>query len=360
MLPFLLRMKKAKPHIRNVVWRSGWAHLRIRVDGREIWRSLRTRYASEARRRVAELSRDILAGQDYLATRRRLKLSVRQLVDRYLEGRGSELKPHTKADHKQRLNAFVAWVAGRHISQVAAVSAQAIMDYRIHRLKELKRAPATVRSDLSSVRAAFTFAWRMGWIVENPFDRLPRAPQVARVERKILSWRPLEKFLGAQKAPLHDILWVAALSGLRAGELANLRHEDIDRRRGLIYVVNRPPEFTIKTYQARTLPLGARLAKVLPRRKRGRLWPKDLSRNVLCQRATAAFKDAGMPVGLHLLRHTWITYLLLCGCPVVKVMAWAGHSNMSTTQGYTHVRQRIAQAEIDAFRKALGKPFGLL
>ena len=46
--------------------------------------------------------------------------------------------------------------------------------------------------------------------------------------------------------------------------------------------------------------------------------------------------------------------MLLAGTPVVQVMAYAGHANMSTTQGYTHVRQALPKADVEAFKKAFG------
>ncbi len=73
----------------------------------------------------------------------------------------------------------------------------------------------------------------------------------------------------------------------------------------------------------------------------------------------AAFKSLklerapGEEIGLHLLRHNWITYVLKSGHPSADVMWWAGHRHLTTTESYLHVRQRIDPADVAKFRRAL-------
>jgi len=147
-------------------------------------------------------------------------------------------------------------------------------------------------------------------------------------------------------------LAVAAFGGLRRAEITNLRAEDIDRGRRLIHVVNRPPAFTVKTYQARSVPVGLRLLRELPKDAE-RVCPSE-SLNALTKAARETFKAAGVAGSLHALRHNYVTYLLLAGVPVAEVMARVGHRNLGTTEGYTHVRQAVEKRDVAAFKRAMG------
>jgi len=59
-------MAAKRRHIPNVVWRNGWAHFRCRVGGRQVWRSLHTRSATEARRRAARTYAELTARLDFI------------------------------------------------------------------------------------------------------------------------------------------------------------------------------------------------------------------------------------------------------------------------------------------------------
>jgi len=344
---------KPRPRISNVVWRRGWAHLVIEVNHRQIWRSLHTRYADKARERASEVAWRLRLGED--PTRRApapAAAPLDGLIDRFLEARGAELRAHTVRDYRKRFKTFATWCSEHKISDAESLSAEILLSYRTER--RAKHAAATAASDLRAVRAVFAFGRRMKWIRSDPFSDLPRAPRAAKPEKPIHPWRAIRKLLAlARKTDLGPAIEVSLFTGMRAGEIAHLRWADVDLERGVIHVVNRPGEFEIKTSEARTIPLAAELRRRWKRKTTGRLWTgKNL--DMLSKVTGNLCRKAGCPGGIHGLRHNWITYLLLAGYPLVQVMAWAGHSNLSTTQGYTHVRQQVAKADVEAFREAFG------
>jgi len=341
-------MTRERKHIPNVVWRGRWAHLRIRINRRQIWRSLRTQNATEARRRAAQAITRLL-GAENPWTEPRASTGLSGLVTRFCEERLPELKPLTARDHRNRLERFLKWADGEGIQTAEAVTPETVLRFRRDRLAKVKG--ATVRSDLSAVRSLFNYARRAGWIAVHPFRDLPRGPRVARTERHIYTMKELRRVL-VKAGRWRRAIALAAYAGLRRAEIANLRYEDLDPARGLIHVVNRPPEFTVKTYEARSVPLAKALRTML-KRKTGRVAPK-VGLHVLSREVVKVFDAAKVPGGLHALRHNWITYLLLAGFPLARVMAWAGHANLSTTQGYLHVRQAVSRRDIEAFRKAFG------
>jgi site-specific recombinase XerD len=144
-------------------------------------------------------------------------------------------------------------------------------------------------------------------------------------------------------------------SGLRAGEVCGLRTEDLDLRRGTVRVWG-------KGQKQRQVPLSAPSAAALEAwldrgrsalavrgapdgptdpgdvvflNRRGRpLTTRDLRRVV--------DRHASAPTHPHALRHTFATHLLDGGADLRAVQELLGHSDLSTTQGYTHVsKQRL-------------------
>lgn len=341
-------------HIPNVLWRAGWAHLRMKVDGRAVWRSLGTRDWTEARERAVTLMARHLAGEDVLELRPRPGgLSLIELRERWSAMRAAELRTLTRESHLRRWRAFEAWAEDQAVSTLAEVTPEFLMRYRAACGRS--HAAATVATELRAVRSIVNFAVRMGWLDRSPFDRLPRAPRVARAERPLLTRVQGERLL-ALAAPTRfaDVIPLAIFEGLRRGELMHLRREDVDRARREVHLVNRPPEFQLKSYEARSVPLARRVDRLLSGRGRGPIWRGGCSPARFSGAAGDLIGQADIGGGIHALRHSWVSYLLLLGVPVAQVMAWAGHAALATTQGYTHVRQRIDPADVAWFREQMG------
>ncbi len=333
----------------NLILQGTVYHMRMWHKGREIWRTLRTRSLTIARRRLAIERARILTG-GVLVDEAAVPLD--DLIERFRDERVADLKQSTQRSYRERLAEFVRWAGDNGLSDAGDVTTDLLVAYRRARAK--KTSAVTADSDMRPVRAAFSYAHRLGWIQANPFDRMPRPPRRAKVEKRILTMGEIERVIAAARGPLQSIVRIAAFSGLRRGELLNLRWKDVDRERGFIHVVNRPPHFTVKTCETRSVPLAAHLREHLPKPRRGRVYPETRRGDVVSARVQRVFKKAKIGGSLHLFRHSWLTYLLLCGYPLAQVMAWAGHSQITTTQGYLHVRQQVAKKDVEAFRQAFG------
>ena len=336
--------------IPNVVWRAGIAHVRVWIDGRDVWRSLHTRYARVARKEAPRAVASLYRGEEPFP--RRPVYPLQDVIDEYMDQRGGEFKASTRASHQRRLDAFVKW-AKRRVRDLADVTTPLLMTYRTARRKA--SSTVTASSDMAVVRAFLSYCWRMRYIEENPCSRLPPMIRTPKKQKRILT---MDEIGGVEKAagdpPVRHLLGIAAFAGLRRGELFHLRWEDIDRAAGVVHVRNRPPEFVVKTYEERSVPLAATLADSLPADGQGRIFTLAKHVDSFSDLSRAAFKAAKVTGSLHLFRHSWITYLLLAGYSVVQVMAWAGHSQIATTQGYTHVRQAVAGEDVKRFKTAFG------
>lgn len=234
-------------------------------------------------------------------------------------------------------------------------------------LDERRRAGYHLRSNarlLSSLRRFYRWALAGGLLDADPLTevRLPKIrPQLpdtldeAEVER-LLEAPDLDTAIGLRDRAMLEVLYG---SGLRVSELVGLRMESINLRQGVIRVIG-------KGDKERLVPIGEEGIVWLERYLRsGRgalmsdttrapLFPGRgdgfMTRQTFWYRIKAHALAAGIdkPLSPHTLRHAFATHLLNHGANLRVVQLLLGHSDLSTTQIYTHV----AQARLEALHAA--------
>jgi integrase/recombinase XerD len=174
---------------------------------------------------------------------------------------------------------------------------------------------------------------------------LPHVLSVEQVSR--LLERPKATPIGLRDRALLEVLYGA---GLRASEVLALRRQDVDFDVGFVRVVGKGDKERVvplgrkalealRAYNERGRPFlggaGTLKAPELFLNKRGR----RLSRQGLHLLIKQYAREAGLPddVSAHTLRHSFATHLLEGGADLRAVQEMLGHSDLSTTQIYTHV-----------------------
>jgi integrase len=215
-------------------------------------------------------------------------------------------------------------------------------------------------------------------LVVNPADRAkrPRPGQLSGPELRF--WEPAElaRFLGHVRGTRLEALWhLAAMTGMRRGELLGLWWTDIDSdrarlavRRNLVSVAYKLVETTPKNHQARVVDLDANTIEVLQGHRRrqqlelGRIvhdGERDrvftrvdgapLHPDFVSQSFERAIRAAGVRrIRLHDLRHTHATLALRAGVPTKIVSERLGHATPEfTMRMYQHAMPGM-QAEAAA------------
>lgn len=264
------------------------------------------------------------------------------LSDNTLKAYGSDLKQ------------FASWLKRKSLvdAQAADVSA-----YLAVKFQQGASARSSARL-LSSLRRFFAFLVRKGAMTENPCARI-EAPHVGKRLPATLSEEDVEQLLAAPECSnplgLRDraMLELLYATGLRVSELVSLRIEQVNFRQGAIRVVG-------KGDKDRLIPMGEEAVTWLESYK------NSVRKEILGQRQTddlfvtrragamtrQAFwhiikryaKKAGIkkPLSPHTLRHAFATHLLNHGADLRVVQLLLGHSDLSTTQIYTHIaRERL-------------------
>lgn len=211
---------------------------------------------------------------------------------------------------------------------------------------------------LSSMRRYYQYQIREGRLQDDPSARI-EAPKIARGLPKLLTEDDVENLLdapdtsdalGFRDRTMLELLYAA---GLRVSELVSLEISQVNLQQGIVRV-------TGKGGKERLVPLGEEALSWLERFIRndrveiikGRpvdaIFPTrrggPMTRQAFWQliKRYALKADINKPLSPHTLRHAFATHLINHGADLRVVQLLLGHSNLSTTQIYTHVaRERL-------------------
>jgi integrase len=213
--------------------------------------------------------------------------------------------------------------------------------------------PKTIRNLVATLRMMWNSARAWGYVTGDPFEGLV-LPKPRRAEARYFSADELQHILEAAEEPYRTFYWLAAETGMRAGELAGLRWEDVDVSEGVVSVrqsVWRGATQSPKSGNGvRTFAISSTLAaRVGELRTRARADVPfvfatrngtPLDPNLLVKRKLRPLLDRlGIErAGLHAFRHANATLLSRLGAPVKVAQARLGHSDPRMTVGlYAHV-----------------------
>jgi integrase/recombinase XerD len=215
--------------------------------------------------------------------------------------------------------------------------------------------PRTVAKALSAVRALFRFLVLEGVAAANPARqvdmprrerRIPRVLGSEEVDRLLAAGGTVGDPVSMRDAALFELIYSC---GLRASEAVDLTVDRVSLAEGIVRVMG-------KGSKERLVPLGGRAREQLglylsasrpalaARSRPGNFLflsrrGRKLSRKGLWKRFTALARTAGLESTVHTLRHSFATHLLQGGADLRSVQELLGHSDIATTQIYTHVER---------------------
>jgi len=263
----------------------------------------------------------------------------------------------TAAAYRSDLAGFVTWAERGGVDHPAAVD-RLLLRRWVAYLTTRDYARRSIARKASALRRYFGWLHRRGVVPTDPTVGL-RAPRGDGRLPRVLRDDELDSLLDHVPATVSDdppavrtrddaVLELLYGSGLRVGELCGLAIDSIDHRAGTVRVmgkgakervvpISEPASVAVRRWLAEGRPelAGAEAADALFVNRRGRaLTPRDV-RRLLDRRSVG-------PTSPHALRHTYATHLLDGGADLRAVQELLGHSDLATTQLYTHVsRERL-------------------
>lgn len=226
---------------------------------------------------------------------------------------------------------------------------------QLERFQAQGYSPRSLHRQLSSLKAYFVFLRQDDPKHPDPTLAI-ELPKVKRSLPSVLTREELQKLLAAcdtKTAPgvrLRTMLELAYASGLRVSELCDLRLANIDLTEKCLRIMG-------KGRKERIVPFGASAAEWLERyiqKEFPQLNPGFAKESLFMlnrQEFWSALKELGERAGIHkhfsphTLRHSFATHLLEGGMNLRSVQVLLGHSDIATTQIYTHVEEaRLLEA----------------
>ena len=218
----------------------------------------------------------------------------------------------------------------------------------------------TVNRKISSLKAFFIYLYKRGLIEDNPVGDIQTPKQekklpisISENDVEILLNAPKEdSFIGSRDKAMLELLYA---TGIRVSELINLKFSDIDVSRSIIKVLG-------KGSKERLVPFGESANEYLRIYFERRLERNinrsiqnifvntrgiKISREAFWHRIKIYSKEipSNINISPHTLRHAFATHLLNRGADLRSVQLLLGHSDLSTTQIYTHIaKQRLSDA----------------
>ena len=282
------------------------------------------------------------------------------VIDLYLDALFMEkgLSQNTLASYRRDLIHFDRWLATQSVS-LLKVKKTDIGSYLSFRLQKKQSARSTARL-LSCLRGFYQYQLRESKISLDPTLDI-ESPKLPRTLPKSLSEADVEALLAApvitEPIELRDraMLELLYASGLRVTELVSIQLGQLSMTQGVVRVMGKGSKerlvptgeealLWLQRYmqQGRPLLLGAKLSDVMFPSKRGTM----MTRQTFWHRIKIYAQRAGItrPLSPHTLRHAFATHLINHGADLRVVQLLLGHSDLSTTQIYTHVaRERMKE-----------------
>jgi integrase len=342
-------------------------------EGKQQWKTFRTK--KEAERFKARTFTEIEDG-----TYKPIKdIAFDKFATKWLAEKKETVRPSTYDFYRPVTNSLISFFES---NKLRAIDFSLCKDYVKKKKEQAKLSNKTIGYHVMVLRQILAEAIREGYLKQNPAEYVKR-PKAAKKEFPILSAEELQRFLNHVDSRYRLLFEVAALLGLRRGEVLGLTWEDIDLEEGTLTVshslqrvesadkAKRKRAFSLvepKTEKARrTLSLPSYLVTEMKKHKL-QSPPNDLNLVFTTEKGQPlngdwvykrqflpAIDAAELPkVRLHDLRHGYASYAPALGQDLASVSARLGHSSPTVTLStYTHVIKRLQNEQAEEIAGAL-------
>jgi integrase len=311
----------------------------------------------EAQEKLAEIKKMAKKGTVLSASEKR-KITFEKMKEKYCELQKGERSFETSKKHF--VNAASDYFKDKRLFQITPLDIEQFKKQR----KEIPVRGGKIRSDVSVnrelevLRHMLNKAVEWGMLDENPFTRFKDS--IFFEERndrvRFLEEDEIKKLLGVSPPYLANLIKGAVFTGLRKGDLLNLKWSDVNLERG----------FLNYREQKKREKLGFKylngdmidLLMQIPKGESDYIFPgldgkplKDIKRSFHTALKKAGIKDFRW----HDLRHTSASHLLMRGASMKAVQEHLGHTTIAMTQRYSHLSRDFQKEEVNRLNGLCGE-----
>jgi integrase/recombinase XerD len=288
-------------------------------------------------------------------------MTFEQALDRFMMFLRVErgLAGNTIEAYNRDLISFLDYLEEKCRDDIESIGALVVRGFLVH-LGDKGLSNRSQARCVSALRSFFKFLARERYISANPMGTVD-APKISRALPHFLNEQDVERLL---KAPREDtpqgvrdraMLEVLYATGLRVSELVKLKTQEVNFSAGFLQTMG-------KGSKERIVPLGSEALKAVriyisesrPRLEKGvrsdflfiSRAGKPMTRQWFWKMIKQYASSAGITkhISPHVVRHSFATHLLNHGADLRSLQMMLGHSDISTTQIYTHItRERLKE-----------------
>jgi len=279
---------------------------------------------------------------------------MKELIDSFLDYLSVEraLAKNTIIAYRQDLNMYLDFMLKRGMEALSKVTKNDIIEFMLFE-KDNGVSPTSISRRLAAIRMFHRFLSRERVLKNDPtilidspklWKKVPDTLSLNEVEA-LISQPDLRDHQGARDKAILETLYA---TGMRVSESADLKTNNVNLNIGFLRCIG-------KGNKERIIPLGKKAIQSINRYlefSRPYFLKKKTSEYLFISRSGARLsrqsvwklikryaKEAKIkkPIKVHTLRHSFATHLLERGADLRSVQEMLGHSNISTTQIYTHI-----------------------
>ncbi len=273
-----------------------------------------------------------IAEHRFLNVKKAIKIKFEEFADMFLE---LYSKPNNKSwekSDKYNVDFLKKAFAGKYLYEITP---EMIEKYKAGRLKEVS--PARVNRNLATLKCMFNRAIEWGKAEDNPVKKVKLLKENNK-RLRYLNKEESERLVNTCAKHLKPIVITALNTGMRKGEILNLKWENVDLNQGIIYLLD------TKNGEKREIPINRKLKEVLNGIK-----PNPKGPYVFCKKngqnygeVKLAFANAMAACKIenfrfHDLRHTFASHLVMAGIDLNTVRELLGHKSLTMTLRYAHL-----------------------
>lgn len=314
--------------------------------------------------------RKVLADLSDRVNGRRIEFAVTEtFLTSWLQRATATKSSTTLARYRGTIDSFLKSLGNKKQAALGDITAADVQEFTDGRLKQ-GRSPSTVSTDLKTLNAPFNLALKQGLILSNP---VAAAAPVSREQESRLPFTQKEvaALLNAAKGEWKTVILLGAFAGLRLGDAAGLKWENVDlldkvlkfrpsktraRKKDLIIPLHPQIEqhlLKLPSTESGNVPLSKTLSTAKPGGRRGlsKQFEKIMTDAGIEQETVAASGEAGRAFNkktFHSLRHFFVTELENAGIAPDLRQKLAGHSDPKSHGRYTHTEVRTLRKAMSA------------
>ncbi len=275
----------------------------------------------------------LIAENKFLDIKRLPRMKFTELADKYIE---LYLKPNRPNWHKaedHNIRHLKSFFGDRYITDITAIDVER---FRLERLKCVGK--NSVNKNTACLRAMFnkSIEWKL-FEGRNPVSGI-KFYKLDNKRLRFLEKEEIGRLLSHCEGHLRDIVEFAINTGMRRGEIFNLKWHDVDWTNGIIHILK------TKNSEKRELPVNETVRNILIRVKRDPNSPYvfmsfdgkpfvDIKKSF----HTALVKAGIENFRFHDLRHTFASQLVMAGVDLLTVKELLGHKKIEMTLRYSHL-----------------------